>query len=86
MTTTATDKKLKTFYVTFGQKYRYERHPHTIGSVYPHPDGWFEIRRFTWDEASEVAMRAFDGKFATLYSEATWEPHWFRLGKLGELE
>lgn len=77
---------LKTFYVTFGVKYSHERHPHAIGNVYPHPDGWFEIRRATYDEAHKDAMRAFGGQFAFLYPEDRWQPHWYPLGKLGDVK
>jgi hypothetical protein len=75
-----------TYYITFGVQYAHERHPRAINGVYPHPDGWFEIKRHTWLEAHEAAMAAFDGKFAFLYDEQHWSTEWFPAGKLGELK
>lgn len=59
-------KRIRTVYVTFGQKYGYEVHP-TLGSVV-HPDGWMEIRGLTYSQARLVAFALTGGNHATDYT------------------
>lgn len=55
---------MKTFYVTFGQKYRHEPHP-----VLPeaHPDGYLAIEADTEEQARAKAFELTGGKFAFMY-------------------
>ena len=74
-----------TFIVTFGQKWRLERHPHAINGVYPHPDGWFEITAPTYAAAMQLAQQAFGGEFANLLTRGEHNPTYYPLGRMGQI-
>lgn len=52
--------------VTFGQRYRRERHPSFADA---HPDGWVVIVADDEWQARDTAMRLFGEQWAFLYSE-----------------
>lgn len=55
------------YYVTFGQKYRHERHPQASGGIYPHPDGWVAIEADTYDQARAIAHEVFGVHWSFIY-------------------
>jgi len=69
---------LKNFYVTFGQKYRYKRHPQG-----GHPDGWFCIKAESWEKAREETFKSFGDRWSFLYSEEEFNRGPYVLGCLG---
>jgi hypothetical protein len=82
-------KILKTYRITFGQKWAREPHPQSINGVSPHPNGWFEVKAHSWQDAQKFAMTTFRGEFAMCYTpeeyqSADWAK-FFPLGKLGEI-
>lgn len=52
------------FFVTFGQKYRYEPHPQ-FGKA--HPDGWIRINAPDEDAARNAAFTLLGTGWATMY-------------------
>lgn len=64
-------------YVTFGQRYRHERHP-TLPEA--HPDGWLEIRGLPYSLARAVAQGLTDGAFAFDYVGDDFDPKWHPRG------
>lgn len=69
-----------TFYITFGQKYRYEPHPHG-----GHPDGWFEVEAESAGEARNKVFLLLKNQWSFMYSEDEFEPKHFPKGKMGEI-
>ncbi len=60
---------LQNFYLTFGQKYRSERHPATRKNQIIHPDGYVKIRAEDIGTARKLAFSRFGNKWAFLYTE-----------------
>jgi hypothetical protein len=73
------------FYVTFGQRYRIEQHPHPINGVYPHPDGWVTIEAPSAEAARAAAVKAFGIGWAFIYHAEDWDHDspWYSRGELG---
>ena len=69
------------FYVTFGQKYRTERHPHFPAA---HPDGWFRLTVVNYENAKVVAGMLFgeDG-YSMIYRKSEFEEQLYPSGELG---
>lgn len=63
--------ELKTFYLTFGQKY-------------PWRNGWVEVRAPDYDTARRWVVEIFDAKWSHLYTEENFDKEMFLAGKLGE--
>lgn len=80
---------METCYVTFGQRYRHEKHPCDRRA---HPDGWFEFRADTYDQARAAASAYLTprGKTIPLYSSAyaddDWDPSWYPSGRLARFK
>ena len=55
---------LQKFYLTFGVKYRHERHPKWVAA---HPDGWVLIEAPYEDEARRLAHEALGPYWSMLY-------------------
>lgn len=67
------------FYVTFGQRYRYEPHP---SGLPVDPDGVMEIEAESKEAAHTKAMDIFEGGFHRLLDEDDWATakHYFPKG------
>lgn len=74
-----TDEPLRHWYVTFGQKYRYEPHPQG-----GHPDGYFVIEAVNEAEARAKAFATFGKAWANMY-EGTPASRYAPLGELGRI-
>jgi len=76
---------MKTFYFTFGQKYRHEQHP--AGG---HPDGWFEIAvpngRYAQELARVVMFSICDELWANWYAEEGFTPKLYPKGCLAHFD
>lgn len=73
---------LQTFYLTFGVRYRHEKHPAWDGA---HPDGWLEIQAPD-EEAARLLVRSFIGnKYAFIYDEHRFERKWHPRGRLATI-
>lgn len=62
---------MKTFYLTFGQKY-------------PWRNGYCEVVAPDIETARQLVCDIFGEKWASLYSEEDWKPEFYPQGKLGE--
>lgn len=58
------------FYVTFGQRYRYEPHP---SGVLVDPDAVIKIEAESQQQAHAKAMDIFRGHFHRVLDEKAWE-------------
>lgn len=67
------------YYLTFGQKYRNEKHPK---ATYAHPDGWVTIIAPSEEKAREIAFNIFGQYWSNLYPESKWDPTFFPKGEL----
>lgn len=76
------DFPLENFYLTFGQKYRFEDHP-TFSEA--HPDGYVLIRAESKIHSREIAFIAFNDAWAFLYSEDEMKFEHFPMGCLKEM-
>lgn len=74
--------KLRSYYVTFGVKYRYETHPHWPAA---HPDGWLLVLAPDEEEARLLLRRTISNKYAFLYDEHRFDKKWHPLGELGRI-
>jgi len=72
--------KLNDFVITFGQKYRSERHPIWDKA---HPDGYVIIQANTVEEARAKAFETFDKYWAFIYKKRDFNPERFPKGILG---
>lgn len=72
---------MKDFFITFGQRYRREIHPHG-----GHPDGWVRVRANSFAEACDKAMAKFGPLWAQAYEEDRFEKSLFPKGELGVIE
>lgn len=70
------------FFVTFGQKYRHEKHPSGLNI---HPDGYVIIYAESWIVARRIAFDKFGDNFSLIYCETDFNPHFFPLGPILEL-
>ena len=70
------------FFVTFGQKYRHEKHPSGLNI---NPNGYVVIHAYSYKEASQIAFDKFGSAFCMLYDEDKFESHFFPAGSLLEL-
>lgn len=59
---------MKTFYVTFGQKYRTEQHP-LAGPYVVHPDGVWAVPALDQNDASTVVSFLFGGAYSSVYED-----------------
>lgn len=73
---------LNNYYVTFGIKYRYEKHPHWPGA---HPDGWLEVIAEDYDAARALVGQYIGNVFAFMYEADRFERKWHPLGRLATL-
>lgn len=78
---------MKTFYLTFGQKYRREENPRWTNTKtqYVHPDGWWEVSDENYIEARKKVVKLFGHHWAGLY-EHKFNPEYYSLGKIGEIK
>jgi hypothetical protein len=71
----------RVFFVTFGQKYRRERHP-----TFPeaHPDGWLTIEATDMYEARRAAYQMLGTGWSWLYDEQDldWDPKYYPNGEI----
>lgn len=72
---------LSVFYVTIGVQYR-EGHPE-----WPelHPDGWLRVDAPSEAEARRAVDTRLGGKWAFMYTVATFKPEYHHLGELARL-
>lgn len=68
------------FYLTVGQKYRYETHPQGI-----HPDGWMTIVAPDLDEARACAYDYCGESFCSVYPESSFSWHLYPLGEMARV-
>lgn len=71
---------MPTFFVTFGQKWRYEKHPQGM-----HPDGWLEIVAETKREAEGAATDFCLGQWADIYDEEDFDAIFYPRGQLRKI-
>lgn len=62
---------IKTFYLTFGQKY-------------PWRNGWVEVEALTYEIAREWVEKIFGSQWSNLKEEKDFDKSYFPAGKLGE--
>lgn len=57
------------FYITFGQKYRYQDHEKWINTktMYAHPDGYWQVRAKDEDEARVKVWKALEQYWSHMY-------------------
>ena len=72
---------MKDFFITFGQRYRREIHPHG-----GHPDGWVRVLAETYEQAQEKAMAKFGPLWANLYEADDFDKSFHPKGELGVIE
>ncbi len=79
---------MKTFYLTFGQKYAREPHPNWVNSAkqFIHPDGWWEVYAPDKEKARDAAFDCLGQYWAGLYLEKEFSPEHYPMGKIGELK
>lgn len=65
------------FYMTVGQKYARERHPHDLD-----PDGWVLIIAETLDEAREKAFDTYGNDWSMVYEEEDFDSMFYPMGCL----
>lgn len=73
------------FYLTFGQKYRTERHPQSVNDVYPHPDGYGVIEAEDYETARAKVVEVFGLQWAFLYDHLRFDGQAKRYYPAGEL-
>lgn len=71
---------MKSFMVTFGQKYRTEPHPKAPA----HPDGWVTVKAEDYDAARVKTVNVFGQAWSMLYAEEDFvdSAHFYPLGEL----
>jgi hypothetical protein len=73
---------MKTFYVTFGQRWRQEAHPQG-----GHPDGWFDVVALDIDHARAKICHLCDAHWCWLYpDEESLNKELYPLGCLRRIE
>lgn len=70
---------LHNYYVTFGVKYRYEKHPHWPSA---HPDGWLEVVAPDYGKARDLVEQYVGNVFAFMYEDDRFDRSWHPLGRL----
>lgn len=70
------------WFVTFGQKYRHEKHPSGLNID---PDGYVVVHAYNYHEARQIVIGKFGNEVSWLYNEDNFEPQYFPLGQLLEL-
>jgi hypothetical protein len=78
---------MEKFYVTFGQKYLHEPHPHWPEA---HPDGWVLIEASDGEAARTLAMSAFGPYWAFMYDaqrfdEESMKMRYYPKGEIGHI-
>jgi len=73
---------LQNFYVTFGVKYRHEKHEHWPDA---HPDGWLLVQAEDEPAAWALVRKYIDNVYAFTYSEDRFERKWHPLGELARI-
>lgn len=71
------------YFVTFGQKYRREKHP-VLGDLPILPDGYFFIKAEDINEANEIAVQCFGIHYSSVYDISS-SRHLYPAGLLGLL-
>lgn len=71
------------FYVTFGQKYRYETHPKFPNA---NPDGWLEVEAVGYDHARNIIVENLGMNWTFMYDEDQMKKHLYPMGCLGVLK
>jgi hypothetical protein len=71
------------WYVTFGQQYSRETHPH---ASWVHPDGWMRIVADNSGEARRMAFSILDREWSNLLSEDEFDSSFYPLGELARAE
>lgn len=73
---------MKTFYATFGDKYRNEPHP-----VIPeaHPDAYITIKALTLDEAYSKMVDKLSPDFALIYASDKFDPTLYPHGSIAAI-
>jgi len=61
------------FYVTFGQRYAQEPHPHIDGV---HPDGVLELEAKDWEDARERVFSLTNAAHSFIYDESDMQHFW----------
>lgn len=69
------------FYLTFGQRYRHERHP---SGYNVHPDGYTLIEAVDYDTAQALAVASYGRHWAALYHEDVFVPNYLQYFKKGQ--
>lgn len=70
---------MKQYYVTFGQKYRTDKHP-TYRDA--HPDGYYLIEAEDLETATLIAFATFNANWANIYSEEEFDSSFYSKGQL----
>lgn len=70
-------------YITFGQKYRTERHP---SWPLAHPDGWLRVTAASYEQARAVGVAITDSLYAFDYPTEHFQREHFPLGELHHIE
>jgi hypothetical protein len=68
------------FYVSFGMKYKHEKHP-ILGEI--NPDGVYVVKASNRFKAREKVFKAIDDKWSFLYSEEEIDWVYFPAGEIG---
>lgn len=63
---------MKIYYVTFGQKWRRNKHPKG-----GHPDGWFAVKGRTVSEATALTNAFFGRDWASIYDPESYGEAYF---------
>ena len=74
---------MKTWYLTFGQRYRDEPHPSGFDID---PDGYVKISAASYDAAREIAVKNFGLAWCFLYSDKEIVRRCFPAGCILELK
>jgi hypothetical protein len=73
---------MQTFYITFGQKYRFEPHPQG-----GHPDGYFTVQAKNEDKARHLVYNTLGVAWAGIYSSLEdLGPEYYPKGCIGTVE
>ncbi len=70
---------MKTFMVTFGQRFRHDEHKRFPAA---HPDGWVTIEAHDDSAARMIAFDRLGEEWAFLYREADFTPGMYPMGEL----
>lgn len=64
----------ETYFITFGQRYRYERHPKDARIT---PDGWVEVKASSSEEARLIAAAFFGDTYSFIYEKRSFDPSFY---------